>query len=475
MRDRVFVNIRVLHLSGIFFFYLMTHSCMDINIHAQDRTIVFDDFEHGAPFENDWFIFFGPNALGAIKADSINLRMEGSGNYALHSRWNSNDLKGYVGGVGRTNKMSLSGMSNFTFWINPKKGADYVLEINLQDDDNRDGEISIEDDDEFQYKLIVSSIGPGAITGAGWQKVTIPLTDFYDDNSYLRGGNGILDAFEATNGGNGQLINVVFAIINNTEDEIEFLTDDLEFNDETAIASDEYDSKILFVGNSYTFYNNMPQLFFKLAEAGGKQVLVDQSAFAGYWLNNHLTNSHTLKKIYKKDWDYVIIQEQSQVPTIKHWRTNSMYPSIQTLNSLIQNQGAETVLFMTWGRKFGGEQFLNDFASADFDDYYQMQDTLALTYLRLAEYLAAKLAPVGLAWENALIINPDLNLWDEDQSHPTYEGSYLTASVFYAILFDETPVGLDFSGNLDKDMAWFLQSMASTVLVKYSSQLSVTE
>ncbi len=463
MRGRLLLDIRNLFFGSIGIVCLMLF--ISPFSQAQNETIVFEDFEHGELFKNDWFLFFSPNGIGSVDL------MKTEQGYTHHTNWTLRGETGYLGGFGRTSRMDISGYTHFTFWINPLKGAEFTVEINLQEDDNGDGLISVNDDDEFQFDVVVSSIGQGAISGGGWQKVSIPLKDFFDDNSYLHGGNGILDSQE----GNAELVNLVFAIINHSGDEIEFLTDNWQFESRPNEFISTAEEKILFVGNSYTFYNNMPQLFYKISESAGKDVLVEQSTFAGYWLNNHLSNDHTSYKLQKEDWDYVIIQEQSQVPTVKHWREASMKPAADILNSIIKAGGAETVLFMTWGRKYGGEQLLYDFASSEFANYNHMQDSLEKSYRDLANYLDAKLAPVGLAWENALIINPELNLWDEDQSHPTYEGSYLTACVFYAILFNESPVGIDFSGYLDEEMAWFLQSMASTVLADNSNQVVLSD
>jgi hypothetical protein len=119
-------------------------------------------------------------------------------------------------------------------WFNPDPGQDYVIEVNLQDDDNGDDAIpSVPDgaDDEFQYALSVGLPGSGAevISGAGWQHVAIPISSFSDDQSYHYGGNGNLDASPTSAGGNGQLVNVVLALISNSGADISFRTDRWEF------------------------------------------------------------------------------------------------------------------------------------------------------------------------------------------------------------------------------------------------------
>ena len=61
------------------------------------------------------------------------------GVFSLETGWGSGGVPGFFGGFGRTNPVDLSGQADFSFWINPDAGQDYLIEINLQDDDNGDG------------------------------------------------------------------------------------------------------------------------------------------------------------------------------------------------------------------------------------------------------------------------------------------------------------------------------------------------
>jgi hypothetical protein len=63
-------------------------------------------------------------------------------------------------------------------------------------------------------------------------------------------------------------------------------------------------------------------------------------------------------------------------------------------------------------------------------------------YFDIARELKATVAPVGMAWKKALAADPELVLYQPDQSHPAPQGSYLAACVFYATLLDKSPVGL---------------------------------
>jgi beta-glucanase (GH16 family) len=187
--------------------------------------IVFDDMEHGDPFGNGWFTFGGSEGGGGIGPNAVDLPPTQGGQFSLETGWGSGGTPGFFGGFGRSYPADLSGTTHFNFWINPDAGQDYRLEINLQEDDNGDGAINPADDDEFQFNCDISATGPCAISGAGWQLVSIPLKDYFDDNSYLFGGNGILDAVPFERGGNGQLINIAIAVISNSGADVTFRTD----------------------------------------------------------------------------------------------------------------------------------------------------------------------------------------------------------------------------------------------------------
>ncbi len=230
-------------------------------------TIVFDDMEHGNPFGNGWFAFGGSVGGGGIAPNGFDLPPQDGGAFSLETGWGSGGVPGFFGGFGRTNPSDLTEATHFNFWINPDAGQDYVLEINLQEDDNGDSAINQPDDDEFQFNCVVSDVGPCAISGGGWQLVSIPLADFFDDNSFLFGGNGVLDATPVSGGGNGQLINVVFAVISNTGADASFRTDYWTFGGPPAPS--------LYVFDDFEDGNSFDWGFFGGNAAGGGGGVLD--------------------------------------------------------------------------------------------------------------------------------------------------------------------------------------------------------
>ena len=200
----------ILGITFMFLFFVI------VSLPVKALTTVFDDMEHGNPFDNGWFAFGGSVGGGGISANSADVPPSDGGAFSLQTGWGSGGVPGFFGIFGRTYPTDLTGIDYFNFWINPNGGQDYTLEINLQDDDDGDDAIASPADDEFQYNCVVSPTGPCAVSGGGWQQISIPLADFFDDNSFLTGGNGVFDAVPTSVGGNGQLISIVFAVISNS-------------------------------------------------------------------------------------------------------------------------------------------------------------------------------------------------------------------------------------------------------------------
>lgn len=116
--------------------------------------------------------------------------------------------------------------------------------------------------------------------------------------------------------------------------------------------------KVLFIGNSYIYTNNLPHLIAQMANSTGDQFLHDSNTPGGYTLKQHSTNATTLSKINQGNWDFVILQDQSQYPSFPdNFVQNNVYPYAAALNEVIlaANSCTETIFYATWGRKKGDQ------------------------------------------------------------------------------------------------------------------------
>ena len=221
----------------------------------------------------------------------------------------------------------------------------------------------------------------------------------------------------------------------------------------------------LFLGNSYTYVNDLPAILKSLTLAGGDTLLTDLSAPGGYTLQGHSTNATSLNLIAARNWDFVVLQEQSQLPSFPQSQVqNQVYPFAAALNNAIKanDSCSVTVFYMTWGRKHGDASNCGNWPPVC--TYEGMSAELRRSYLNMANQNAALVAPVGVAWWEAIKRDSTLELFSPDQSHPAYTGSYLAACVFYGTMYRRSPVGLGFAGSLNTTTASFLQQVAHDVV-----------
>ena len=99
-----------------------------------------------------------------------------------------------------------------------------------------------------------------------------------------------------------------------------------------------------------------------------------------------------------------------------------------------------------------------------------MQVQINQGYMTIANQLIAPVAPVGYAWLTAWLQNPKLVLWQADGSHPTGQGTYLAACVFYAVIFRQSPVNNPYHARLSAATARYLQSVAADTVLNDPSQ-----
>jgi hypothetical protein len=216
--------------------------------------------------------------------------------------------------------------------------------------------------------------------------------------------------------------------------------------------------RILFIGNSYTYVNDLPDMFTRLAKAGGHRVETGTAAQGGWTLSAHAGSAETLNKLKSSKWDIVVLQEQSQVPAFEQARTTTMYPAGRLLVRQIEAGGATPIFFLTWGRRDG-------LPENGLSGYETVQSRLTDGYLRIAQELGVPVAPVGEAWLTAKGKDPDLELWQGDGSHPTEQGTYLAACVFYAAIFRQSPEELSYLARVPKKTASVLQTTAAVVVL----------
>ena len=224
---------------------------------------------------------------------------------------------------------------------------------------------------------------------------------------------------------------------------------------------------VLFIGNSYTYVNDLPSLLNSLTIAKGDKLTVDSQTQGGATFNVHSANANTYTKIHSKPWDYVVVQGQSQEVSFSDSQVNTQsLPYLKKIADSVYSAKfcTDLMLFMTWGYENGDSQW------QPISTYEGMQSRLRNGYQRIADSVQASVSPVGMAWKYVRENYPAINLYAGDGSHPSLEGSYLAACTFYASLYRKSPVGANFYGSLPQTTAEQLQ-LAAQIAVLDSLEL----
>lgn len=201
-----------------------------------------------------------------------------------------------------------------------------------------------------------------------------------------------------------------------------------------APASDASDApvetlRVIFVGNSYTYQNDLPGWVERLAEsAGTKRIETDARTAGGAMLQDHWSNADTVSAISDGTWDFVVLQGQSVEPIAA---PSGFQQHALLLAEAASTAGAVPVFFETWARAVGHEVYDEPWSGGT---PAAMQEGLRNAYTQAANDAGGVLAPVGDAWETVLAQHPGIQLHGGDGSHPTEHGTYLAACVFYGTL-----------------------------------------
>jgi hypothetical protein len=181
---------------------------------------------------------------------------------------------------------------------------------------------------------------------------------------------------------------------------------------------------VLWIGNSLTYYNDLPRMVAELARAGRQPTLVHQQETpGGCTLEKHWNDGKALNKLRSRKWDFVVLQEHSQMP-LKD--PAPMFEYAKRFAAEIKKQGGETLLYLPFPLAKAPEN----------------QGKLTTLHENLAAQIKARVVPVGPAWAQALATDKPPRLYHTDMVHPGKDGSYLAACVFYATIYGKSPEGL---------------------------------
>ena len=191
--------------------------------------------------------------------------------------------------------------------------------------------------------------------------------------------------------------------------------------------------RVLFIGNSYTYANDLPGMLAQIAATAGTppSITTDSVTQGGATLSDHWANGIAQARIAAEPWTHVVLQGQSLealYPTDADFATYGV-----KWGQFIADAGAQPALFVTWARAAADTAY--DPAAEQFVSPDEMQDRITDGYTDVAGQLPGSiLACVGEAFRATLRDHPEIVLHQDDYSHPTAAGTYLAASTIYVAL-----------------------------------------
>ncbi|HMN78043.1 MAG TPA: hypothetical protein PKC97_18465 [Burkholderiaceae bacterium] len=219
-------------------------------------------------------------------------------------------------------------------------------------------------------------------------------------------------------------------------------------------------ASILWVGNSFFFYNNsLHSHFGKLARSAGVKVRGVSATISGAGLDWHdmaallrpaglggysFTRDNEIRfEPPGRQFDAVIMMDCSQCP-LHPKLAQRFQATVREDAAIARARGVRPILFMSWAYK----------------DRPAMTARLAAAYTAAGKANGALVIPAGLAFERALRSHPEIELYAADKRHPSLAGTYLAACTVYATLFDKSPAGLSYTAGLSPEVAGELQTAA---------------
>lgn len=225
--------------------------------------------------------------------------------------------------------------------------------------------------------------------------------------------------------------------------------------------------KVLFIGNSFTSFNNMPDIFKKLTEESGRSVKVGVHAPGGATVGDtaqgdyaHSANPAVYNLIRSEKWDYVVIQDNQG----RFVLDSAVFPAssdvvnghLMLRDSIRTNNSCSKVIwFAGWAYEDGSPPYGNT--------GIEMIKRILINYRVMNDTAKDIISPIGEAWIKT-INNTSIELWSSDGAHPSVSGSYLTASTVFTTIFRENPTSFSYTSGLDSLKAKKMRQFSYNVI-----------
>jgi hypothetical protein len=237
----------------------------------------------------------------------------------------------------------------------------------------------------------------------------------------------------------------------------------------TLAALAEDPQRILFIGNSYTGVNKLPDVFVEVVKSSGRQApVVKSSTPGGRTLKQHLAIAGSMKLVDDGGWDVVVLQGQSQEPAIAETDETVRKEFLESAAELCKRVRAKSpkakiYFYETWARHADYWKAAKKGPDVGADPK-EMQARLRKWYGIAAKDNGATFVPCGDAWELNYASSAPVRLHTSDHSHPEFVGTYLNALIFFGKIYDVKAPAPNWNGKLGDAQAKLMRGYAAQVL-----------
>ncbi|MFL2721733.1 MAG: DUF4886 domain-containing protein [Gammaproteobacteria bacterium] len=221
---------------------------------------------------------------------------------------------------------------------------------------------------------------------------------------------------------------------------------------------------ILFVGNSYLYYNDslhnhVKRMAIERFPSYEEKFIYKSSTIGGArsWHHNfkHLLEPTNIG--VNEPFDLLILQGGSAEPLSKNSRI-IFKNTVKEVNEIAKEYGTKLALYMT-----------HAYVAPDIRYEANMINKISSMYTNAGKENNVKVIPVGIGFENAYKENPNIQLHNLDGTHPSLLGTYLAACIVYGVLYDDSPVGIDYNyfGKVSDQDRIFIQKIAYETITNF--------
>jgi hypothetical protein len=225
--------------------------------------------------------------------------------------------------------------------------------------------------------------------------------------------------------------------------------------------------KVLFIGNSITYFNDMPLLFESMAEDQGHSVDISMYAPGGTGFVHHYIDPNVHSLLNSTVWDIVVLQPGSGESA------GASYPVSTTI------QRGQIILDSIYAHSPCAKVYLYQIpygvvSASDYANYFSVQDIIIGNLHQMADALEVQLIPAGAAARTYYTNSPNIFLHNTyNDIHPSLAGSFLTAATAYSSIFQDSITDCDFASTLPLDSAQNLYTIAENTVMNHFSEWNI--